>query len=152
MPSYAKTLVALLLVTSAVALPTPQIAGEGAASDSILTGLDNASGYATEDALDNLGANVATVKGGTAATPATGGGSPPPPPPPPPRRRQLNKISAGLQTFSSDAGTGAETTGLTNALNNIDGTTTDAAANAGQQVGNNEESILEGAGSSVPKA
>jgi hypothetical protein len=49
MPSLSKTILALLLTsTTILALPTPQLAGEGAAANSILSGTDNAVGYGIE--------------------------------------------------------------------------------------------------------
>lgn len=96
-----KTIVALLL-TAVGALPTPQLAGEGAAADSIFTDTDNIVGYSVKDAEENTAAPITSIKGGSATT-TTGGsgsGSPPPPlpppPPPGPKRRQANKICDGF--------------------------------------------------------
>jgi len=120
-----------------MAAPTPQLAGEGAAANSIFSGTDNAVGYGTEDAEDNVAGTVSSLKGGAAA-PAV-------------PKRQLDKIAKGAQSVSNAAGTGASTQSTTDALVNIDGTLTGGAANAGAQVGNTEVTTLEGAGSAVPK-
>ncbi|KAK5703035.1 hypothetical protein LTR97_003981 [Elasticomyces elasticus] len=45
------------------AAPLPQLAGEGAAANSILSGTDNAIGFGIKNAEDKLAGNVATVKG-----------------------------------------------------------------------------------------
>jgi hypothetical protein len=161
MPSFSKALLALVLITSAAATPIPQLAGEGAASDSIISNIDNGVGYGVEDAEDKIAANIDSLKSGgglgnlgSSTGGATGGSSGPPPPPPPPggpHRRQLDKISNGFQAISQAAGSGAETQGLTNQLDNVDGESTSDAANAGAQIGNAETSILTKIGSSVPK-
>jgi hypothetical protein len=52
---------------------------------------------------------------------------------------------------SNAAGTGSSTTGLTNALDNVDGTLTSGAANAGASIGGTEDSTLEGLGKAVPR-
>jgi hypothetical protein len=49
MPSLSKTIFALLLTsTTILALPTPQLAGEGAAANSLLSGTDDAVGHGIE--------------------------------------------------------------------------------------------------------
>lgn len=154
MPSFSKTIVSLLLASSAVlALPTPQLAGEGAAANSIISDFDNASGYGVEDALDNVANNISQLKGqtGTAGTTTGGSSGSNPPPPPPPHKRQLDKWAAGIQAVSDAAGTGSSTTGTTDQLKNIDGELTSGAANLGAQIGQTEVSTAEGVGSSVPK-
>lgn len=155
MPSFSKTIITLLLASSAVlALPTPQLAGEGAAADSIISDFDNASGYGVEDALDNVANNISQLKGqtGTAGT-TTGGssGGSQPPPPPPPHKRQMDKWAAGIQAVSNAAGTGSSTSGATDTMKNLDGELTSGAANLGAQIGNTEVQTAEGVGSSVPK-
>lgn len=152
MPSISKTLLALLLSTTILALPTPQLAGEGAALNSIFSSTDNGVGYGIENAEDNLAGNVASLKSGTPSTGGTtGGGSGNPPPPPPPHRRQLDKISNGFQTLSNAAGTGDSTKGTTNMLDEVDGSSTSGAANLGANVGSLEESTLESVGKGVPR-
>jgi hypothetical protein len=160
MPSFSKALLALVLITSAAATPIPQLAGEGAASDSIISNIDNGVGYGTEDAEDKIAGDIDSLKSGgglgnlgSSTGGATGGSSGPPPPPPPGghHRRQLDKISNGFQAISQAAGSGAETQGLTNQLDNVDGESTSDAANAGAQIGNAETTTLEKIGSSVPK-
>jgi hypothetical protein len=133
-----------------------QLAGEGSALDSIVSDFDNASGYGTEDALDNTAQLITNTKNGqTGGTASSGGstggsGSSSPPPPPPPHKRQLDKISAGVQAVGEALGVGSATAPATSAGESLDGTLTSDAANAGAQVGQTEESVLEGAGSSVP--
>lgn len=149
MPSASKIILALALFTAATtALPTPQLAGEGAALNSIFSGTDNASGYSIEEIEDNT-ANL--ISGTNAAK--TGGGSSggAPPPPPPKERRQLDKVAAGFQALSQAAGTGASTDALSTELEGLDGSLTSGAANAGATVGGAEESTLEGAAKSIPR-
>jgi hypothetical protein len=160
MPSFSKALLALVLITSVAATPIPQLAGEGAASDSIISNIDNGVGYGVEDAEDNIAGNIASLKsggglgnlGGSTAG-ATGGSSAPPPPPPPGphHRRQLDKIAHGMQAISDAAGSGSATEAATNELVDLDGQLTGAAANAGAQIGNDETSTFEKIGSSVPR-
>jgi len=131
-----------------------QLAGEGAAADSILTDTDNGVGYGIEDALDNTANLITSVKGGSTGSTATGGssGSPPPPPPPGPKfRRQGDKISNGVGAVGNALGVGAVTNPVQAAGDNADGALTSAAANAGASIGSAEESTLEGIGSAVPK-
>jgi hypothetical protein len=160
MPSFSKALLALVLITSAAATPIPQLAGEGAAADSILSSTDNAVGYGIEDAEDNIAGNIASVKSGGglgnlggSTGGATGGSSAPPPPPPPGphHRRQLDKIAHGMQAISDAAGTGSATEAATNELVDVDGQATGGAANLGAQIGNAEVNTAETIGKSVPK-
>ncbi|KAL1654142.1 hypothetical protein SLS61_003145 [Didymella pomorum] len=152
MPSAMKTIVALLLLTAVGALPTPQLAGEGAAADSIFTDTDNAVGYAVKDAEENTAGLVTSIKGGSATTTTGGSGSGSPPPPPPGhKRRQANKICDGFQDLSNAAGTGSATSAAMAACDNVDGELTDGAANAGATVGGTEESTLEGIGKAIPR-
>lgn len=146
MPSFSKTLLAIILATAVAASPLPQLAGEGQAADALFTDTDNGVGYGIKNAEDQLAGNIATLKGSTGG--ATGGAAPPPPPP---SRRQLDKVSNGFQDMANAAGVGSSTTGLTNTLDNVDGELTSGAANAGSTVGGTEESTLEGAGKAVPK-
>lgn len=157
MPSAMKTIVAFLVLTAVGALPTPQLAGEGAAADSIFTDTDNGVGYSVKDAEENTAGLVTSIKGGSATT-TTGGsgpgsGSPPPPPPPPPKnnRRQANKICDGFQDLSNAAGTGSATSAAMAQCDNVDGVLTDDAANGGATVGGTEESTLEGIGKAIPR-
>jgi hypothetical protein len=161
MPSFTKSLITLLLATAALALPTPQLAGEGAALNSIFSSTDNGIGHGVENAEENLANNVAQLKGSTGgggastggggATTGSGAAPPPPPPGPGPHRRQLDKISNGFQTLSNAAGTGDSTKGLTNGLDDIDGSSTSGAANLGAEIGSLEESTLENLGKAVPR-
>jgi hypothetical protein len=155
MPSFTKSLITLLLTTTALALPTPQLAGEGAALNSIFSSTDNGIGYGIKNAEQNLANNVAQLKGstgGAGATTGSGAAPPPPPPGPGPHRRQLDKISDGFQTLSSAAGMGDSTKALTNGLDEIDGSSTSGAANLGAEMGSLEESTLESLGNAVPRA
>jgi hypothetical protein len=149
-----KTIVALLLLTAVSALPTPQLAGEGAAADSIFSDTDNGVGYAIKNAEENTASLITSVKGGSATTTTGGSGSgaaPPPPPPPGPKRRQANKICDGFQDLSNAAGTGSATSAAMAQCDNVDGELTDGAANAGATVGGTEESTLEAIGKAIPR-
>lgn len=142
MLSATKVIVALIALTVASALPTPQLAGEGAAFDSLFSSTDNGVGFGIENAEDNLAGLVSSLKGGAAAPAA---------PAPPPSRRQADKIAHGLQALSNAAGAGSGTTALTDALVNLDGALTSGAANAGASIGATEVSTLEGLGNAVPR-
>ncbi|KAJ8117185.1 hypothetical protein OPT61_g1563 [Boeremia exigua] len=132
-----KTIIALSLLTLAAALPTPQLAGEGAAANSIFSSTDNGIGFGIENAENNLAGLIGSTKGGAPAAP--------------PARRQLDKISNGFQTMSNAAGTGGSTSSLTGALDTIDGDSTSGAANLGADIGNLEVGTLEAAGNAVPR-
>lgn len=157
MPSITKTFLALLLAISVAAIPVPQLAGEGAAANSLLSGTDNAIGYGIEDAEDNIAANIASLRGalGSTAGSAGGAGGAAAPPPPPPRgphpRRQLDKISNGFQGIANAAGVGSSTSALTNELNSLDGSLTGGAADAGAKLADMEVDTFRKIGSSVPK-
>ena len=146
MPSTKKIMLALTIFTMAAALPTPQLAGEGQAADSILTDTDNGVGHGIENAENNLAGLITSLKG-TAATGNSGSSALPPTP----HRRQLDKISNGAQNLANAAGIGSSTSAVTSALDGIDGTSTSGAANLGATVGSSEDSILEGAGNAVPR-
>lgn len=152
-----------------------QLAGEGAAADSILTDTDNGTlpkcsltcflgrctdlnlvlpgvGYGIEDALDNTANLITSIKGGSTGSTTGSSGTPPPPPPPGPKfRRQGDKISNGIGAVGNALGVGAVTNPVQAAGDNADGALTSAAANAGASIGSAEESTLEGIGSAVPK-
>lgn len=136
MPSTMKTLLVLAFLSSAYALPTPQLAGEGAFFNALFSDTDNGVGYGIENAEDNL-ANTITGTKSTAKIPST--------------RRQLDKIANGFQAISNSAGTGSMTTSTTNMADNMDGTLTSGAANLGAQVGSVEENTLEEVGAGVPR-
>jgi hypothetical protein len=96
---------AILLFSSAVlAAPLPQLAGEGAALNSIFSDTDNGVGYGVEAAEDNTADLITSIKGGStgSTTPAGPGG----PPPPPPHRRQLAGEGAALNSIFSDTDNG----------------------------------------------
>ncbi|KPI36427.1 uncharacterized protein AB675_2949 [Cyphellophora attinorum] len=150
-----KALVTLMLVGTSLAAPLTrrQLAGEGAAADSLLTDTDNGVGYGTENAEDNIANTISSITGDSAGNTSGGGSSGSPPPPPPPKgghKRQLDKVSAGLQAIGNSAGLGDATAPVTSAGESIDGTLTGDAANAGAELGSTEETTLENAGSSVP--
>ena len=131
-----------------------QLAGEGAAADSILSDTDNGVGYGIEDALDNTANLITSVKGGSTGSTATGGSSGTAPPPPPPGRRfrrQGDKISNGVGAVGNALCVGAVTNPVQAAGDSADGSLTSAAANAGASIGSAEETTLEGIGSAVPK-
>lgn len=136
--SNTKCVVTLILLTAVSALPTPQLAGEGKAADSLLSSTDNGIGYGVENAEDNTAALITSLKGSTPGSPVR-------------RPPQLDKISNGFQILSSSAGTGGSTTSLTNSLDTIDGESTDGAANIGADAGSMEEGTLEAVGNAVPR-
>jgi hypothetical protein len=59
----------LLFSTSILALPIAQLAGEGAAANSILSSTDNGVGFGVENAEDNTANLITSVKGGVPAVP-----------------------------------------------------------------------------------
>jgi len=97
----------LLFSTTALAAPVPQLAGEGAALDSIFSSTDNGIGYGVENAEDNTADLITSLKGGSVGStqPAGPGG---PPPPPHKVRRQLAGEGAALNSIfsSTDNGVG----------------------------------------------
>jgi hypothetical protein len=96
----------LLFSTTVLAAPIPQLAGEGAALNSIFVGTDNGVGYAVEAAEDNTANLITSIKGGSTGTTAPAG--PGGPPPPPPHRRQLAGEGAALNSIfvGTDNGVG----------------------------------------------
>lgn len=56
--------------TGVLAAPVPQLAGEGAAANSILSSTDNGVGYGIENAENNIAGNIGTVKAAAPALPA----------------------------------------------------------------------------------
>jgi len=111
-----------------------QLAGEGAAANSVLSSTDNGVGFGVENAEVNLAGDVTAVKAGQIP------------------KRQADKICKGAQVLSTAAGTGALTNNPVNSCVGIDGVTTSGAANTGAAVGATEQGTLEDAGSAVPKA
>ncbi|EME85526.1 uncharacterized protein MYCFIDRAFT_18549, partial [Pseudocercospora fijiensis CIRAD86] len=139
--------------TGVLAAPVPQLAGEGAACNSVLSSTDNGVGYGVENAEDNtantisgtdngVGYGVENAEDNTANTISSTGA----------RRRQLDKISNGAQAISQAAGTGASTSAVTTELDDVDGTSTGGAADLGAKIGDTEAGTLEGAGAAIPKA
>jgi hypothetical protein len=94
----------LLFSTTVLAAPVPQLAGEGAALNSIFSSTDNGIGYGVEAAEDNTADLITSIKGGStgSTTPAGPGG----PPPPPPHRRQLAGEGAALNSIFSSTDNG----------------------------------------------
>lgn len=127
-----------------------QLAGEGAACNSVLSSTDNGVGYGVENAEDNT---AATLGGTSSSTTITGGSSNPPPPPAkgPKAKRQGDKIANGLANVLTAAKLGPVADVEKNVGDNADGELTSDAANAGAQVGAAEESTLEGAGKAIPR-
>ena len=149
-----RALLISLLISTTIAAPLArrQLHGEGVAADALLTDTDDGVGYGTENAEDKIADNISSVTGQSAGT-QTGGstsGGNPPPPPPPPGKRQLDKVAAGTQSIADSTGFGNEASSTTTELESVDGTLTDDAANAGTNLGAEEETTLENAGSSVP--
>ncbi|KAH7380126.1 hypothetical protein BKA66DRAFT_442445 [Pyrenochaeta sp. MPI-SDFR-AT-0127] len=142
MPSLSKAIISLVLATAVLAAPTPQLAGEGAAANSIFSSTDNGVGYGIENAEDNIAGLISGLRGGANTPAAPGSGS---------RRRQLDKISNGAQAIGQALGVGSSTSGTTTVLDNVDGDLTSGAANLGAQIGQTEESTLEDLGKAVPK-
>jgi hypothetical protein len=94
----------LLFSTTIFAAPLPQLAGEGAALNSIASSTDNGVGFGVENAEDNVADLITSIKGGStgSTTPAGPGGAPPPPP----RRRQLAGEGAALNSIASSTDNG----------------------------------------------
>ena len=65
-------------------------------------------------------------------------------------RRQLDKIVNGLGAIGNAAGVGALTDPVVAAGDSIDGQSTSGAAALGAEIGDVEDSVLEGAGMAVP--
>ena len=115
--------------------------GVGAVSNPIQSAGDNADGALTSAAA-NAGASIGSaeeslLEGAGSAVPKF--------------RRQGDKISNGVGAVGNALGLGAVTNPVQSAGDNADGALTSAAANAGASIGSAEESLLEGAGSAVPK-
>jgi len=94
----------LLFSATVLAAPLPQLAGEGAALNSVFSSTDNGIGYGVEAAEDNTANLITAIKGGStgSTTPAGPGG----PPPPPPHRRQLAGEGAALNSIASSTDNG----------------------------------------------
>lgn len=129
-----------------------QLAGEGAACDSVLSSTDNGVGYGVENAEDNTAALLGGTSSSTTTTSGGSGGAAPPPPPPKPKtKRQGDKIANGLANVLTATKLGPVADIEKNVGDNADGELTSAAANAGAQVGSAEESTLEGIGKAIPR-
>jgi hypothetical protein len=130
-----------------------QLAGEGAACDSVLSSTDNGVGYGVENAEDNTAALLGGTSSGTTTTTGGSGDAAPPPPPPkgPKNKRQADKIANGLADVLSAGHLGPVADIEKNLGDTVDGQLTDDAASAGAQVGSAEESALESAGKAIPK-
>ncbi|KAK6000002.1 hypothetical protein QM012_003990 [Aureobasidium pullulans] len=132
-----------------------QLAGEGAACDSILSDTDNGVGYGVENAEDNTASAISGSSSSTTTTGGSGGAANPPPPPPPAKgpkvKRQGDKIANGASDVLTAAKLDAVAGPVKTIGDNADGELTSAAANAGAQVGSEEEQTLENAGKMIPK-
>jgi hypothetical protein len=172
MPSIKRSIVLLAAVTQlalVTAAPIPQIAGVGSACNSVLTDLDNASGFATKNIEEGVGNDI---KGANAKRQIAGVGSgcdsiltdldnasgfatknveegvgndikgan---------AKRQLNKISNGFGDLANDAGLSAVGNPVDAEGNVIDGDGTNGAAEVGAKIGSAEESVLEGTTATV---
>lgn len=141
-------LLALYLAAPTLSAPVEinvrQLAGTGAAANSILSSTDNGVGYGIENAEDNTANLISGTKG------STGTGGNPPPPPPPPHKRQLDKIANGAGAIANAAGAGAVGNPVVQVGDSVDGATTSGQADAGAKIGQTEESTLESVGSAVP--
>ncbi|GAB7323478.1 hypothetical protein MBLNU13_g05925t1 [Cladosporium sp. NU13] len=93
----------ILFASGALAAPVPQLAGEGAAANSILSSTDNGVGYGIEDALDNTANLITSVKGGVPAVSKA--------------RRQLAGEGAAADSILSDTDNGVGY-GIEDALDN----------------------------------
>lgn len=118
------------------ALSVRQLAGVGAGSDAIFTDTDNGVGYGTENAEDNTADNIRAAKGAVPATPRS--------------RRQLDKIANGAANVANAAGAPAAGNVVQSNGDRIDGQGTSDSAVVGEQVGSDEETVLEQAGSDAP--
>ena len=129
-----------------------QLAGEGAACDSILSETDNGIGYGIENAEDNTAALISGTSSGTTTTTGGSGAAAPPPPPKkgPKTKRQGDKIANGFANILSAAGQNDLAEIEKSNGDTLDGQLTSDAANLGAQVGAYEEKTLENAGKQVP--
>jgi hypothetical protein len=111
-----------------------QLAGEGAALNSIFSSTDNGIGFAVKAAEDNTADNISKLKASLPKTP-----------------RQADKIANGLKDVGNAAGVSAVINPVGDLGDSLDGTLTSAAANAGAQIGSTEESTLISTGKAIPK-
>ena len=137
MAPITKLFFSAILASYVLAAPVQrrQLAGEGAAANSILTDTDNGVGYGTENAEDNAASLITSVK--PAARAAR-------------QRRQLDKIVNGAGAVCTAAG--GNCGNQVSSLDSIDGAATSGAADTGAAVGSTEETSLEAAGSAVPSS
>lgn len=96
----------LLFSTAVLAAPVPQLAGEGAALNSIFSSTDNGIGYGVENAEDNTADLITSLKGGSTGSTKPAGPGGPPPPPPHKVRRQLAGEGAALNSIFSSTDNG----------------------------------------------
>ena len=125
----------ILLFSSAIlAAPLPQLAGEGAALNSIASSTDNGIGFGVKAAEDNTAGLISKV---TASVPKI--------------PRQADKIANGLKNIGNAAGISAVTEPVGNLGDSADGALTGGVADAGAQIGNTEEATLISVGQAIPK-
>jgi hypothetical protein len=108
--------------TGVLAVPVPQLAGEGAACNSVLSSTDNGVGFGVENAEDNT-ANTIKSSGGKV-------------------RRQLDKIANGAGTVGDAAKVGTVINLIAMKRDSVNSTLISRAANASIQVGNIESSTF----------
>lgn len=172
-PAIATAILAFITVR-AMAAPLPQLAGEGAACNSVLSSTDNAAGYGVEDAEDNTAATIKSTglrlrqlagegaacnsvlsstdnAAGYGVEDAEDNIAGDISSTGAKSRRQLDKIANGVGAVGDAAGAGAVVDPIQQAGDSVDGTLTSDAANVGAQIGNAEVTTAEAVGSSVPK-
>ncbi|KAJ4384800.1 hypothetical protein N0V86_000403 [Didymella sp. IMI 355093] len=117
MPSAKKIVLALVFLTAAAALPTPQLAGEGTLFGAVFPDTDDAIGYSVKDIEENTAKLVSSAK----------------------------------NDLSSAAGTGDFTKTAMDSCDTVDGELTDAAGEAGENIGSTELSTLTGIAKAIPR-
>jgi hypothetical protein len=144
-----------------------QLAGEGAACNSVLSSTDNGVGYGVENAEDNTAALVggktstgtatgSGSTGGSNAAPAPGPGpakgNPKPAPKAGPKvKRQADKIANGAANIINALGQPQLANTEQTQGDNLDGQLTSDAASIGAQVGASEESTLINAAKAIAR-
>ena len=135
MAPFSKFLIVCLASTSLAApiLNGRQLAGTGAALDSIFTDTDNGVGYGTKNAEDNT---AATISGTKPKTP----------------KRQTDKVANGFGNLANAAGAGSVASVVVPLADDADGQTTSDQADLGAQAGSDVANTLENTGSAVPRS
>lgn len=132
---------AIMFATPNLAAPTGlaarQLAGEGNACSSLLSGTDNGVGYGIENAEENTANALKTNGGAGGALPKLG-------------RRQGDKIANGAGELINAAGSPQVASFVKSNGDTIDGQLTDDATNIGAQLGGDEQDMLTEAGAMIP--